>query len=564
MARQIRLSCHYEKIYSLIYNDAYIMQPENKEKNKNIVKDPATLFVRICGIFLFSIVSVLLAYLTFQSARISMYSSNKYSGYNWPVEIADSLPKNLLFSLAAIAVIYACFLFEKKHQKASAIISYISLVLVLILYTVLGIIYVKTTPYYPSGDQINTTAAALYALEGNYSMFTPMGYIGICPHQKGLLFFYEIIFKFFGPLNFTAAGMINLLLNDLTILTGYFLIKELRGGYAPRFLWTIFTALLLPYFILIPYAYGDLPSVFGIMVFVFFFIKFLNSGKIIYALLSAPGAAFAILNRSSAWIAVFALIIVSFLISVQRKKISPLITMLAVTVFSYACLFFINVGYEKLSGFDRHTGSPTIAYIAMGMQTTDGASGVYNRYHQEVYERYDGNKALASEEAKEYISERLSEFREYPGLAKDFYRNKILLQWIEPMFESNTHMKSFKEGISLETLSPFYIRAYVGDIHIIMFKMMNKYQTLIYLLCLISSVRALICLIKNKKEPMTIHWFFSIFMLGGFIFSLIWEAKARYSLPYFIFLIPVSVLLFTDLKAFPRFGNKQEETEHQQ
>ena len=540
------------------------MDKEIKNKTDKSAKDPFAFIIRICGIFLFIIVSLMLAYLTFQSARISMYSSNKYIGYNWPVKIADSLPKNLIFCLASLTVIYACFLFEKKHPKASGIICNTALVSVLALYTLLGILYVKTTPYYPTGDQINTTAAALYALEGSYSMFSPMGYIGICPHQKGLLFFYELIFRFFGPLNFKASGIINLILNDLTIFTGYFLIKELKGGYAARFLWIVFSVLLLPYFILIPYAYGDLPSISGMMILAFFFLRFINTGRIRYAVFSAPAAAFAILNRSSAWIAVFALIIVSILISMQRKKITPLIAMMLVTFFSYACLLSINIYYENASGYDRHTGSPTIAYIAMGMQTTDGASGVYNRYHQTVYEESNGDKALASARAKEYIAERIGEFRENKALARDFYRGKILLQWIEPMFESNTHMKSFRDDTTLETLSPFYMRAYVGDIHIIMFKMMNKYQTLLYLMCLISAVRTLILLIKNKKEPMISHWFFSILLTGGFIFSLIWEAKARYSLPYFVFMIPVAVLLFTDLRSFPISGNKQEEKEHQQ
>ncbi len=537
-----------------------------KESNLKPVKEShfGELFIRISGIILFSLSTLVLAYLTFQSARISMYSSNKYIGYNWPVEIADSLVKNLLFCVAALVLIAGIFIFEKKHPLISEIICRISLVLVLIAYTVLGIIYVRTSPYYPSGDQINTTAGALYALDGKYTMFSTLGYIGVCPHQKGLLFFYEIIFKFFGPLNFTASGIINTVFNVMTILMGYFLIKELKGGPAARFLWTVFSAAVIPYFAYIPYAYGELPSIFGVMALVFFFIKYINTGKIPYAVLAAPSAAFAILNRSSAWIAVFALIIISLLFSIDKKKIRYLIVMISVTVFSYVCLTAINIGYEIASGYDRHTGSPTIAYVAMGMQETDGASGVYNRYHQSVYEKYEGNKELAAAEAKEYISERLDEFSSDKELARNFYRNKILLQWIEPMYECNTHMASFKDDISLETLPPFYMRAYVGDIHILLFKTMNKYQTLVYLMTLLFSVTTLVRLIRNKKEPLSVKWFFFTFFIGGFIFSIIWEAKAKYSLPYFIFMLPIAALLFTDLTGFLRSGSKQEEKEHQQ
>lgn len=31
-----------------------------------------------------------------------------------------------------------------------------------------------------------------------------------------------------------------------------------------------------------------------------------------------------------------------------------------------------------------------------------------------------------------------------------------------------------------------------------------------------------------------------VYFIGGFLFQFIWEAKSRYCLPYFVFLIPVS------------------------
>lgn len=537
-----------------------------KSENKNLGFDHHTSdsIVRFCGMAIFLISAFIFSYLAYQSARISMYSSNKYTGYNWPVEISDSVFKNIIFCLFALCVLIGLYLFENKYPHISEIICRITLITVLTLYMILGIRYVLTSPYYPSGDQLSATAGAAYALEGNFLMFQKLGYIGIWPHLKGLLLFYEIIFKLFGSFNYTASGIINLILNALTILTGYFLIKDFNCSALPRFLWLMLSAFMFPYFIMIPYAYGDLPSIFGIMVFVFFFKKYISSKKIHSLFLAALGSAFAIESRGSAWIAVIALFIASVLISIQKKKIYPLIGILAISIFCYSCNMLIGIGFEKASGYDRHTGSPVYGHIAMGMQETDGSPGVFNRYNQTVYEGNDGDRAAAAAEAKEYISERLAEFRCDKELAKDFYKKKILLQWIEPMFESNTHMASFKNDISLQDLSPFYMRAYVGDIHIFLFKFMNKYQSLCYLLCLIYCVLTLALLIQNKKEPDIYMWFFFIFFIGGFIFSIIWEAKARYQLPYFIFMLPTCSLLITDAAAFLKFGNILKVKGHQQ
>lgn len=497
--------------------------------------------IKIAGIIMFAIVIVIYGFLTCHAFNSSMIAPTDYTLYNWAVSVPDSPVKNLIYCGAGAAVLLFFAGLDKKYPDKARRIEKILFGCILLAYVIGGIAFSVTCPYYPKGDQLNTSAGAAYALEGNYEMFRPLGYIDICPHQKGLLFFFEICFRIFGPFNYTAVSVITVFLNALTIFLGYRLVKDLGGKEFSGFLYTLLTAFCIPYFWLIPFAYGDLPSIFGIMVMFYFFIRYMNGGNMLNVLFSAGGAAFAILNRSAAWIAVVALIITALFLALKKAKMYPFACAVFIAFISYLALTAVNIRYEKLSGYDRHTGSPVTAYIAMGMQVSDGCPGVYNRYHQDLYEKYNGNRELASEEAKQYISGRLEEFKNDPGQAWDFYRAKILFQWNDPLFECNTHMYSFKPGT---VLNEFYESLYFGKLHDLAFKFMNRYQAFLYLLCLLAAIRDLFRVAKDNNAYIY-NWFFHIFLIGGFLFSLIWEAKARYSLPYFIFLIPVAALLFS-------------------
>ena len=500
--------------------------------------------IKIAGIIMFALVIGLYGFLTYKAFRSTMYASTDYVGYNWAYVIPDSPLKNALYCGMGLAVLFLVNALIKKYPAKAKAFEKALFVSVILLYLCAGIAYSLTSPYYPTGDQINTTAGAVYALNGNYAMFGHLGYIDICPHQKGLLFFYEIYFKLFGEFNYIPVRILTVIMNTLTIVMGRSLVKEFGQQEFTGIVYTVLTAACMPYFLLIPYAYGDLPSVFGMMVMIFFFYRFYTKGNIFNVLISALGSVFAILNRSAAWIAVFALIITAFFLALKKRKFYPLACALFIAFISFSALTAIGMGYEKLSGFDRHTGSPTIAYIAMGMQVSNGAPGVYNRYHQNLYEKYDGNKELASEEAATYIRARIDEFKADPGQAYDFYSAKALYQWNDPMFEWNTHMYSFKPDT---VLTGFYDSLYRGKLHGYIFKFMNRYQVFVYLLCFITAVKGLIMLLKDDKSAI-IFWFFNIFVIGGFLFSLIWEAKARYSLPYMVFMIPAAVMLFAPLK----------------
>ena len=74
-------------------------------------------------------------------------------------------------------------------------------------------------------------------------------------------------------------------------------------------------------------------------------------------------------------------------------------------------------------------------------------------------------------------------------------------------------------------------------------KFSKYYQLLIYggVFCL---------LIKKRKEKYPIEkYVLLIGAFGGFLFSLIWEAKPRYVFPYFMFMFPYAAMMLSNLSA---------------
>lgn len=82
---------------------------------------------------------------------------------------------------------------------------------------------------------------------------------------------------------------------------------------------------------------------------------------------------------------------------------------------------------------------------------------------------------------------------------------------------------------------------YNGKLRILSQKIMNIYQLLIY-----GSV--LFVFVAKRKEWMYLeHYVLLIGIFGGFLFSLMWETKARYVFPYFLFMIPYAAVGLSSL-----------------
>ena len=211
--------------------------------------------------------------------------------------------------------------------------------------------------------------------------------------------------------------------------------------------------------------------------------------------------------------------------------------------------FKLAVGiYCDQKGFDLAEQSNTkLPWITMGMMDNDkkgfeNQSGSYNDYVIDVLKENDFDDKEINRDCLEVIGNRLAEFIGDPMDALAFYANKIALSWLAPDFGMYSSTGSLSDrgftffysecvrGFGLFVLKGFYMAGMIG----LLWRGINIFKKRSF----------------NYVEILIMTYF-----VGGFLFSLIWEAKSRYNLPYFtvgLLLVPFAFNCFSKNKRFKR------------
>lgn len=467
--------------------------------------------------------------ISYWACRYSYYESVDHN-----VLVKDASWKHIvLFILASLATVEIDRTLQKSDKITQEKMCIGTLTVTCAIAFALGIFYVLKNPYYPVGDQISTTAFSAYCREGNFIMLCNGGYIGMHQHQKGLGALYEIVFAIFGNFNYTPAKILHVLWWMLTIYAGYQYLKLTTDKAVFRLEYCVFLLGCIPYLIFLPYIYGDILSISFCMVLLWAAAAYERFGQKRYLALAAFVSAIAILARKNTLIVLVAVGIYAVLLCLKKKKIQCILFGLAAILAATLSLKAVDVMYEYRSGYPSGIGIPSILYVAMGLQETNGEAGVYNRYHQATFAENDFQQAPAAQQGKEYIRERLTEFAENPGMAVEFFKKKLEGQWIAPLFESLRSTDSFAED---KVLPPYIADLYYGRTHDVVWKAANYYQSIMYLAGLAFTISAGVAWWKKKDVPVSI-WLPMIAIVGGFLFSIIWEAQSRYVFPYYVFLV---------------------------
>ncbi|MDR2043695.1 MAG: hypothetical protein LBQ15_04885 [Clostridium sp.] len=446
----------------------------------------------------------------------------------------------------------------------------------------------------PEGDQLIISAAAVYAGEGNFEMLTKGGYLNLWPQQLGLVGLYELIFGLTGPYSYRTIWGIHALLNGLTVFLGYRFLKEHCGreetsakerifkGELAGFWYLLLMLVCFPYFIHTSYVYGDIPSICLCMLLFWAAAKLEKTRRKRYIAWICIAGASAVLVRKNSLIVICAMVIGLLLMALETKRAGCSLgkgklhgetdlprkagfpgkidfpgatdrqgenkprrkesflgkaNLPGNLVFLWAALLLIlsvsgltkgvETLYEIRSGYQVDGGIPAILYVAMGMQGDEATPGRFNNYTKATYYEADCNQKLATEVAKDYIYSRIEQFRADPGMMIDFYKMKALIQWNEPLFESLVSTARFEkepEGI-VEDI-------YYGELQPKLFWFCDRYQSVIYTGALLASC---VTALSGKRAA---SWYLPmIAIVGGFLFSLLWESQPRYVLPYFVFAI---------------------------
>ena len=453
--------------------------------------------------------------------------------------MADILLEDNIWIHAILVVLLGVFLWllEKRilcklTEHAREKLCLAVLVVTAVVMTIVGTVFVHVNPYYPEGDQLNTTAGAYYCMQGEYSVLSPGGYVGLYQQQKGFMFLYEILFQIFGAFCYGVAKQFHVVFMILTLISGYGFIENLSNRPVYRIIFCMLMLFCMPFYIYLPYIYGDIPAICFTMVLFWALSAYRKKYQKRYIIIASLVAALALMCRMNTLIVLIAMAIGMILTAMERWDYRPLVAGLCVILVSVGTIKAVDVMYEYRSGYESGTGIPSILWIAMGLQETDGKAGVYNRYQQTVFEESHFDREDATQVGREYIEKRWKEFQNDPSMARNFFLEKMRSQWTEPLFEGLAATDSFQDG---KELADWIHNLYYGSLHDIIWKLANYYQSFVYLALLLGIIGRLL---RFKKESgNSIGWIPEITIIGGFLFSLIWENQNRYCLPYYIFML---------------------------
>ena len=418
----------------------------------------------------------------------------------------------------------------EAKQKARKIL----LIVALAIYVIFSIVWLIVVRPAVVGDQIHAANLAQTFYRGNLEEFLPnLTYAGVplseymqAYHQQiSLAFAFSIFFRIIHFDTLEVLRVLNFICNMLIIFALYKICKQLSKKYKTNkvLLFTlILTFISLP--MLSTFIYGDIPSLAFCLFSVYFMMKYTETKEWKYPIAASVLTMIAYMMRMNSLIFIIATVIYLLLNLFKEITKKPwkenLLNALIIVIYIVISIFpssIVKNYYVNKYNLDNSKEYPNISYILMAMEEGPRANGWYN---ESIGEYALKNPEAAKEEYVERIKQRLTYFSQNIGYTFNFYITKIASMWTENTY-SSVRNNTTKENDPLENM--------IGPL--------TFYQkALLILTCLCS----LIVLIQNRKNLSLDVLFLVTIFIGGFAFHILWEAKSRYIIPYFVVLIPVA------------------------
>lgn len=424
-----------------------------------------------------------------------------------------------------------------KKMKSSAITVWCYALLGITLAAVLaeGFWWVCAVDHIPQGDQLNLYAYSSYMMDGNYVFLEKANYFGMYPHQLGLAAIMELLFTVTGPLNYRAFQIVNVLFAAGIVFWGFKTVRYFSKRLLPAFIYCATMIMCIPLIGYTQWVYGEIPSIFFMFVAAYYTVKCSDKFRIRYAAFIIVSTGIACLYRKNSLIFLIAICIVFVLRFVKEIKIKYIIVAALTVILPILLYQGVYTYYESASGMEIHDGLPSSSWIAMGLDDSSecGPGGYVNVIDN--YRENDCNPEVLDEIAKTQIKNRLNYFKENPVDAVNFFKSKITYYWNNPTYQS------------VYFGSIFCINGDKPDNNMFNELCFGKYYPFVLEYCdilqlIVFAGTMLYCIFTVSRKKNISDYVLIITIIGGFLFSLFWEGKARYIFPYYIMMMPLSAV----------------------
>lgn len=420
---------------------------------------------------------------------------------------------------------------EEKQEKRIRLLT----VLVMLYTLIFGVLWVVGACCIPVGDQASVCTAAEGFRCGDYSMLTRESYekyLFIHPHQLGLTALIELVFALFGNGNFKAFEFLNCLGATLCVYSGYRITRLLTEDKRAWVYDLLLSVGCFPLFFYVTFVYGELPSLTFSLLAVWMFLSYEKTGKILSLAGLCLSCSLACLIRNNSLILLIAFVLVLLVQGIGKRQWKKFLAVACLLLAFLSSRTALRSFYEERADIRLNEGAPMILYVAMGMQKGEGAPGWSNGYILHAYwGESEFDEEAASAMGMRDIRASLEGFQSDPAYAGSFYLGKFTSQWNDPTYEcfAMTHINGWARCGVVNSM-------YYGKLHALLAWFMNQYQSLIFI-----GVLSWLLFSFRKNQALE-NRILLITILGGFFFHMIWEAKGRYILPYFVMMLPMAAL----------------------
>ncbi len=451
-------------------------------------------------------------------------------------EVKDNMLFNVLWLIGILGVGLVVVKFsEKIHEKWFLYI----LLLINILALVFGRYWLLNSHSLPTADSSLIYQTAKEFSAGDYLSMSPYGgYVGKCPHQLGIITFIRMLSFVTGSFDYIYFQMFNLYMIPVIITSGYFIVNILTNGKkGARILYLIAILLCFPMHVYVPFIYGEISSTALVLASVWALLSGLRKFKWYKPLLTGLFLGIAIQLRRNTLICLIAIWIVVLIHVLLHKNYKNIVFLVAAVVLPFLLQFGVDTLYKPHEVQEEY-GMPSSSYIAMGLNDySEMGPGWYDNSVIDTYiYKAKSDVSVAKEISKEHIKERLSYMWDNKAYAVGFYKKKCLSQWNDPLYLC---LKMSGGGVTESESGGLVYDIYFGEGREAVLAYTNVYQLVIYFLVFVVS---LLEGIRKDGEYDIAFYTLLIAIFGGFLFSLLWEAKSRYVFPYFVFMIPYAAI----------------------
>ena len=430
-----------------------------------------------------------------------------------------------------------CFVFFLTVLRMKVRLSESSSKMLLIICTVIWFVILIAIVYFtriPSVfDQQRVYEGAAQLLRGDYTGWQPYNYFYAYPYINGMVLMECPFLWLFGEDKaYIAMQYINILFWYIALLAISRMAILYFGEKAGRF---TYLALLgfIPMWFYVTFVYGTLPGLCFSVLALLFEKKYEDTEKCGYMAGSLICIFFGVAWKSNYQIFLIALMILFFFDGIRKRKWRSFVGAAAALLLLCFELTAISALMHQITGEPVDGGTPTIAWVAMGLQESSIAPGWYNSYTEIIPVEYDHNVEAMKAASWQNLRETLTLFSKEPEYCLRFFFRKLASMWNNPAFQCFTEVTKCNTTGSLNYWMKDLL--YDGGIKNVVLRVILDLMHSMTLFGMVLHV------ILSRKKQKLVDAAFIITFLGGFFFHVVWEAMGQYAVPYYVLLMPYAV-----------------------